>query len=106
MGGLRPPLGRSDEPHATLIGQVAVRPLHEHTDPVAEADEIHDVHEQPEQPRNASAEPERSEICDRSRSADYCQVALVAVAKGQRRSLAHQPPDVARGALTLLDCRW
>ena len=103
MGGLRMPLGRSDEPHAALIGEVAVRPLHEHTDAVAESDEIHDVHEQPQQPRNASAEPELSEVGNRSRSTDYREIALVAVAEGNRWPLADQPPDVACGALALLD---
>ena len=47
-----------DQPDAALIGEVGERPLHEHHEPIAEPGQLHDVHEEPEQPRQVAAEPD------------------------------------------------
>src|SRR5688500_19135352 len=54
-----------DDPNAALVGEVGVRPLEQHAQPVAEADEIHDVKHEPEPPCEPPGEVKAPKIGDR-----------------------------------------
>src|SRR6185295_13495557 len=64
-----------DQPRATPAREVVERPLHEHEQSVLEADEVHDVHEEPEKPGRIAREPERAELGNRGGPTDHGQIA-------------------------------
>ena len=76
----------------------------EDEEPVVEADEIEEVHEQPRCPGGEAAEPQAFHIGDRGGAADCCQVALVAIVErlGSRAaslawsSVPHIAPSASR----------
>src|SRR5437868_12622526 len=98
------------DPGVTLLAPVGRRPIDQYGDAVAKPDEEVDVREQPEEPRGETAELEvahrRGEVDHRRIAPDGGQVAVVAVAEGQRLLPADAPQDVAgRPAPHLLGAR-
>src|SRR5687767_13720943 len=85
-----------DQPRPALIRDVGVPPLHQDADPVPEADQVQDVDEEPEPPRERSRETEPTEVGDGVVAPDRRQVPLVQVAEGERRLSAQAAEDVAR----------
>jgi len=78
----------ANEPTAAIPGQVAPGPLHEDEHPVAEADELHQVHEQPGQPREVAREPQAADDRHALAAADRGHAAH---RRGQRVCDAHGP---------------
>src|SRR6476659_5638068 len=66
-----------DQPGAALIGEVRVRPLDQDAEPVPESGEIHDVEEEPEEPRWPTPHLEPGELSYCAMTSDGGEVALV-----------------------------
>src|SRR4029453_17603701 len=81
---------------------VRIRPLQEDTEAVSETDKVHDVNEQPEPPRDPAGDTEAPAIRDSLVSADRCEVALVAIPKGNGFLITNPAGDVVGCALALL----
>src|SRR4051794_22511873 len=98
-------LGARDQLRATPACEEAEGPAEEHEQPVLEADEIEDVHAQPEQPGNRAGDPGDVEIRHRAGAADCGQVALVAVMEQRGGAATHAVRHEAAGVTALLDRR-
>ena len=72
-------VAHGDQPRTTFVREVAVPPLDQHAEAIAESREVHDVEEEPEPPREASRHLQATKIRNRAMSADRRQVALVAI---------------------------
>src|SRR5688500_734763 len=81
-------LGVGDQPDASLIREIRVRPLQQDAQPVPEPHEKHDVDEEPEPPREPTYDSEAPEVRDRLITANGRQIALVQVLERQRRLIA------------------
>src|SRR5438270_7272453 len=84
------PLHIRNQPHPRLRREISVRPLEQHHEPISEPDEIHDVDEQPEDPRKPAGESYPAQVSDGARSSDGRQISLVPVAE----RLARLPPQL------------
>src|SRR6185312_13617616 len=73
--------GLGDQPRATLICEVRVRPLQQNTKSVTEADEIRDVDSEPQEPREPSTHLDlpAEQVRDRLSATDRREVALVEI---------------------------
>src|SRR5215204_5559442 len=91
-----------DQPHASLICEVRVRPLNEHAHAISEADEVHDVNEEPEPPRDPAEDAETPEVRDGAVPAYRREIALVEVPELHRRLVTQQKFDVFRRSLAFL----
>src|SRR2546422_1638269 len=92
-----------DQPRASAIGEVRPRPLEQHQHAVAEADQEEDVHEDPDQPREESAEMELPDVSHGLAAADDRELAFVPVAEGPAGPAGQIAPDDTRGILSPLD---
>src|ERR1700693_4133353 len=92
-----------DEARAPLPGHIRPRPLEQDDEPVAEADEVEDVDEAPEEPGGETGKPDPSEVCDGRAPSEDGQVPRVAVAKGLPFLSVYCRQDVLRGAPSLLN---
>src|SRR5919199_2373079 len=63
----------------TLARQVVPGPLEEHQELIVEADQVVDVHKQPQEPGRESGQTQSAEICHPGVTADDRQIALVDV---------------------------
>ena len=93
-----------DHAVATVPLEVVPRPVDEHDDPVAEADEEHEVQPQPAEPpeRAAEADPE-GQLGDGGAPADRGHGALVHVAERSGAFAGRPPDDRAGHVATALD---
>src|SRR5689334_13904528 len=91
-----------DQSDAALVRKVRIRPLKEDTEAVSETDEVHDVNEQPEPPRDPAGDTEAAEVGDGLVAADRGEVPLVAIPKRNGLLVANPPRDVVGSALSLL----
>src|SRR5688572_11843688 len=96
------PLDVGDEPHAALIGEVRVSPLQQHAQPVSKSDQVHDMDEEPEKPRQAAGEFYLAEIGYRAGASDRREIALVEVVKVLAGLVAQVAQNVPRGRGSLL----
>ena len=92
-----------DQPHATLVRQVAPDPLEHHQRTILEADEQENVHQPPQRQGQPTSDVQLAELGDRRLPTDDGQLALVAVAEGLARLALQGTPDVARRRRPLLD---
>jgi hypothetical protein len=86
-----------NDSHAALVREVVVSPLDEHDHAVAKADEIHDVDEQPQQPRYQARYLKLAKVGDRARAPDYRKIALVEILERPGRLSSQDVNDVLRG---------
>src|SRR5262249_5091505 len=91
----RPDLAR-DEAGAALVGEVRPRPLHHDDAAVAEADEVEDVHEAPQEPGNEAGEAQAGDLGDRLRPPDDRHRALVDVVERPSWMAGERREDIAR----------
>jgi hypothetical protein len=56
------------------VGEIVPHPLHEDEQPVAKADEIHEVNEEPYEPGREAAQVDASQVGYRCRPADGAMV--------------------------------
>src|SRR5207247_10430010 len=82
--------------------EIGVSPLYQDYDPIAEAHKIHDVDEQPEEPRRPAGESHPSEIRDRSRPADRRKVTFVAIPEVLAWLATKLTANVLRGEWSIL----
>src|SRR6266540_5923957 len=92
-----------DEPRTALPGQIGPRPLEQDDEPVAEADEVEDVHETPEEPGGESGEPDPSQVRDGRSASQHGEIARVTVTKGLEGLASTGEFDVPGGVTSLLD---
>src|SRR5208282_5124796 len=85
-----------DQPRAAIVADVGPRPFDDHDEPVAKSDQKENVHEQPHQPCDESAEMQPRDVGDRGRLANRRERSLVAVAERRRWLAANRSHDVLR----------
>src|SRR5260370_31960538 len=88
-----------NQPRAAISREVVVHPLHEHQQAIVELHQVHQVYEDPCEPRRESGDMHFAEIGDRLIAADRREVALVEIMerrgrRAPRRAVAYQPGDV------------
>ena len=81
------------DPCVALVGPVRHRPVEHDDDAVAEADQEEKVRDQPEPPRQQSAQPEAMQVHDRREAPDRGEVAEVFVAKRSGRPAGETSRD-------------
>src|SRR5262249_15714289 len=92
-----------DEPHTLPECAIILHPLHEDEQPVAKADEIHEVNEEPQQPGRQATQVSAPEIGHRRGPADGGHRASISVAEWLRGLAFQQPsPDLPRRMDALL----
>src|SRR6266550_4117451 len=94
LGGLVS-LDVGNQSHPRLIGEICIRPFDQHHEPVAESNQVHDVNEQPQEPRQSSAESHKTKIGDGARAADRGEITLVPVVEILPRLM----PEIADNVL-------
>ena len=99
----RPALGSGgfvttgNQANGSLVREIRPRPLDEHDEAIAEADQIEDVHEEPDQPADQAAQPEPPEIGNRRGPANRSQVAEIVIVKRPQRLVLDRAKDVMDG---------
>ena len=91
-----------DQPLAAAVGDEADHPAGEDEQPVLEADQVEEVHDQPGDPGEQAAELEALEVGDGLAAADRGEVALVAVVERRRLLPGEAVADGAAGVAALL----
>src|SRR6266566_58086 len=95
--GLSPAL--ADEPCAPATGDEAESPARDDQQPVLEADQIEEMHDEPGDPGDEAADADPLDVRDGLRATDRGQIALVDVLEGlrgaARQTIADHPRDVA-----------
>jgi hypothetical protein len=97
-----------NETHPALIREVGVRPLQQHAHTVAEADEIQNVDEEPDDQRDEAGQVKMSKVRNRLGAPDGCKVALSYVSGSAARSCrARAPPRLLPPAVRagVSECR-
>src|ERR1700674_1951014 len=80
-----------DEPGAALKGEIRPQPAQRDDQAVAEADQVIDVRQRPDQPGDEAAQVNPAEVDHRRLAPDGGEVAVVAIAEGRRRRPAREP---------------
>src|SRR5262245_58323597 len=84
-----------DKPHTSPVCAIVPHPLYEDEQPVAKANEIHEVDEEPQQPGCQATQVDVPEIGHRRGPADGGHRASISVAEGLRGLAFQQPsPDL------------
>src|SRR5262245_64618627 len=89
-----PVLDPGDEPRPARVTDVLPRPREEHEQAVAEALEVHEVDERPEEPGGEARQLQPADAADRGRAPDRREAPLVAVVERLRRLAADAAQDV------------
>jgi len=92
-----PPRQRGNETHPALIRDVGVSPLQQHAHTIAEADEIQNVDEEPNDPRDEAGQVKASKVRNRLGAPDGGKVALVEVPESPGGAACQEPPDIVAG---------
>src|SRR5262245_2740103 len=90
-------LAPSNQPRPELIGEIRVRPLDQNSQAVSEPRQVHEVDEEPEEPRRLAPDLERGKLGNRAMAADGGKVALVPVMKRPGVSPLNAAQDVVGG---------
>src|SRR5262249_51976440 len=93
----------ADHPCAAAAREEADRPAEHDEQPVLEADEVDEVHAEPEDPRGEACDPYALDVGDCLGTADRREVSLVAIPERPRFLPAQAVLDEARRIAALLD---
>src|SRR5579883_1369298 len=95
-----------DQPHRPVVEEVIPRPVDQDEHPVAEADQLNEVDEEPHNPRRKAGEAEPPELGNRGVPPDGGHGATVTVHKPNQGLTGDLPSQILGDRFSLLDRYW